>query len=222
MTHRAAPNRFRWLLLVALTGAGCLAASAAHAQTPAPAPAPVSPKAFAAGVTTAKAQSAALAKQAADKATRAQKALASAEAARTKLAAVATPTPAQKDELAGLDLQIGTLKMQFDKLGKIQIEIASIDAQLAAVAAETACASDTKGPKPKLVAAKKTIDGVVGSSTSEIASAKKEATTQAAPKVKILLTGYAKDVQTVATGASALSTSVAKLTDLASKLAVCP
>jgi hypothetical protein len=218
MTHPIFPARTHWLLAAALASLAPCAVSVAQAQTPAPA---TSPKAFGASVSAAKAQSAALAKQAADKAARAQKALTDTDTAKTKLAAAA-PTPTQKDALLALEQQIAKLKEQVDKFGKIQAELTMLDAQVAAVAAEPACASDTKGVKLKLAAAKRTIDGVIGSSTSEIAVAKTEEKAQTAPKMKQLLAGYARDVQAVATGANAMATALTKLADQAAKLAACP
>jgi hypothetical protein len=213
MTHRAASIPSRLLLLAALA-AGTAVVATVHAQ---PAPAPTSPKAFGVGVAGAKKQITALAKQAGDKATRAQKSLADTEAARTKLAAAA-PTPTQKEGLDALDAQIAKLKEQLVKLGKIQAEIANLDAQLGVIAAEPACASDEKGPKPKLATAKRTTDGVIGSSASEIAVTKTEEKAQTAPKMKQLLSAYARDVQAVATGANAVATSLTKLQDQAAKL----
>lgn len=217
MTPRAFSSRSRSFLLAAFL-AGSAGVSAAQAQTPAPA---TSPKAFGAGVKAAKTQSAALAKQATEKAARAQKSLTDTEAARTKLAAAA-PTPTQKDDLLALDEQVLKLKEQVDKLGKIQAEVTSLDAQIAVIAAEPACASDTKGPKPKLVAAKRTVDGVIGSSTSEISVTKTAEKTEKVAKMKQILSAYAKDVQAVATGANAMAASLTKLSDQAAKLAACP
>jgi len=222
MTPRPSFNRTRTLLIAALVATGSLALSTAHAQTTPSAPV-TSPTAFATSAKAAKTQSAALTKQAADKAGRVQKTLADTEAARSKLAAAApTPTPAQKDQLMLLELQVAELKEQVEKLGKIAAEVTGLDAQVGVIVTETACASETKGVKPKIAMAKRTADGVVGSGTSEVAVAKTKERAQSAAKVKQILTSYARDVQTIATGASGLATSLAKLGDQAAKLAACP
>jgi septal ring factor EnvC (AmiA/AmiB activator) len=76
--------------------------------------------------------------------------------------------------------------------------------------------------KPPLVVAKRTVDGIVGSSASAIATARTEEKQQTAPQVKQSIATYAKNLQTLATAASALATALKKLEEQASSFPPCP
>jgi hypothetical protein len=222
MTHRAASTRFRWLFLGALIAA---LPSAALAQSQGKTTAP-SPKAFVASVNVAKQQADALAKQAATQAARTQKALADTQAARAKIKDA--DAAAKKDEIAVLDAKIQAEKAQAAFQLKVASETAAIATSLAtaSAAATTAgaavCASDSKGVKPLLVTAKHTVDGIVGSSASAIASARTEEKKQTAPQVKQSFAAHATSVQTLATAAAALATALKKLEAQAALFPPCP
>jgi septal ring factor EnvC (AmiA/AmiB activator) len=222
MTHRAAPNRFRWLFLGALIAA---MPSAALAQSQAKTP-PPSPKAFTASVKAAKHQADALVKQTAAQATRTQKALTETLAARAKI--TDADAAAKKDEIAALEQKIAAQKSQVAFQLKVAGEAAAIQTGLGAAssASTTAgagvCSSDSKGVKPPLVTAKRAVDGIVGSSAAAISAARTEEKQQTATQVKQSIATYAKNLQTLATAASTLSTALKKLEEQASLFPPCP
>jgi hypothetical protein len=222
MTHRAAPNRFRTLLLGALlTAMPSAALSQSQAKT-----APPSPKAFTAGVNAAKQQADALAKRSASQAARAQKALTDTQALRAKIKDA--DAAAKKDEIAALDQKIEAEKAQATVHFKIASEAAAITTGLstAGAAATTAgaavCSSDSKGVKPLVVTARRTVDGIVGSSASAIASARTEEKKQTATQLKQSMAAYATNLQTLATAAATLATALKKLEEQAAMLPPCP
>jgi hypothetical protein len=222
MTHRAAPNRFRWLFLGALIAA---VTSAALAQSQGKTPAP-SPKAFTANINVARQQAEAFAKQAASQAARTDKQLAATQAARAKIKDA--DAAAKKDEIAALELKIQAEKAQAAIHAKVASEAAAITTSIAtaSAAATTAgpavCSSDSKGVKPLLVTAKRTVDGIVGSSASAIASARTEEKKQTAPQVKESIAAHARNLQTLATAAATLATALKKLEDQAAAFPPCP
>jgi septal ring factor EnvC (AmiA/AmiB activator) len=211
MTHRAAPNRFRWLFLGALIAA-VPSAALAQSQTKTPAP---SPKAFTANVNLAKQQADVLAKQAASQAARTEKALTDTQTARAKIKDA--DAAAKKDEIAMLEQKLQAEKAQASIHSKVASEAAAIATSMAtaSAAATTAgpavCSSNGKGVKPLLMTAKRTADGIVGSSAAAISAARSEEKKQTAAQVKQSIAAHARNLQTLATSASALATALKKL-----------
>lgn len=219
MTHRAASNRFRFVLLAALGVAVLAAPAVVTAQTKTKTA--TTPQAFATALKAARKQAEGLVKQSVDRAATAKKQLTDAQASLAKLQA-SEQTDAIKQQIADVKAQVEAMKDAVQKLDVIVQKTQEILPKFIAVQAEEACASESKGPKPKLGPVKRDADAIVGSAASEISKTREAEKTASSAKVKQARTAYANDVQTIAKLASALSTTVATLEAQAATLPPCP
>lgn len=222
MTHPRIPARTRWPLLAALSAAVPATASVADAQTKT---APVSKKTFVASLSAAKKQTEAAAQQATAEATKTRKALADAEQALLALQKAQQSKDARTDELKvkikELEAQIGQLKEQIKKLDTILTKVQTLKPKFEeALSADGGdpCSSDTKGKKAKLTEGRQVVDGLVGTTTAELAAARVEEKKQTAPKVKLVHADYAKSLVAIGGSLSTLSAALKGLEDQAATM----